>query len=357
MFGGGDRCLSKRRGSQLIEQLNQRERLVSVVVPVYYNEKNIPVTWPALREALQGLPDGVDWEVIFVDDGSGDDSYSRLVEVQRDAPDRVRVVKLTRNFGQVSAILAGLREARGDCCVVMSADLQDPPELILTLVERWLRGPHKIVLATRAAREDGPIARWTSRAFYGLMRRYAIPEMPLGGFDFFLIDRVVADFMTTVEEKNTFLQGQILWTGYKPELVSYVRRKRDLGKSRWTLAKKIKYFADGFVTYTVAPIRLITALGLIVSVLSFGYAIVIVLAKLFWSIPVEGWAPTMISILGLAGVQLVMLGIIGEYLWRNYHETRKLPNFVVESVLTADSPRSGEHINEKATTSLHSGNP
>jgi len=181
--------------------------------------------------------------------------------------------------------------------------------------------------------------------------------MPLGGFDFFLIDRVVADFMTTVEEKNTFLQGQILWTGYKPELVSYVRRKRDLGKSRWTLAKKIKYFADGFVTYTVAPIRLITALGLIVSVLSFGYAIVIVLAKLFWSIPVEGWAPTMISILGLAGVQLVMLGIIGEYLWRNYHETRKLPNFVVESVLTADSPRSGEHINEKATTSLHSGNP
>ena len=322
------------------EQPAQGSALVSVVIPVYFNEENLPVTWPALDSALRELPAGMRWEAIFVDDGSGDDSYLRLCEIQASAPDRVRVVKFTRNFGQVSAILAGLREARGDCAVVISADLQDPPGLISELVERWQRGRCKIVLATRSDREDGFFARLTSHLFYRLMRRFAIPSMPIGGFDFFLIDRAVVDFLGQVEERNTFLQGQILWTGYEPELIPYVRRERQIGRSRWTLSKKIKYFTDGFVTYTVTPIRLITVVGLMVSLLSFGYAIVIILAKLFWSIPVEGWAPTMVSILALSGVQLVMLGIIGEYLWRNYHETRKLPNFVVESVLRAeDEPR------------------
>ena len=134
-------------------------------------------------------------------------------------------------------------------------------------------------------------------------------------------------------ERNSFLQGQVLWTGYEPELVPYVRRERQLGRSRWTLSKKIKYFTDGFVTYTVTPIRLITILGLVVSLLSFGYASLIFVLKIFWDLPIEGWAPIMISILMLAGVQMLMLGVIGEYLWRNYHEVRDLPNFVVEKVV------------------------
>lgn len=310
--------------------------LVSVVIPVYFNEENIPVTWTALQAALQALPDHCSWELVCVDDGSGDRSYAKLVEVHEAAPDRVRVVKLSRNFGQVAAILAGLRQARGDCCVVMSADLQDPPELIPEMVRRWDGGACKIVLATRQDREDGLFARWTSRTFYRLMRRFAIPNMPDGGFDFFLLDRCVVDLVNSIEERNTFLQGHILWTGFTPAMIPYTRRKRQLGRSRWTLPKKIKYFVDGFVTYTVAPIRLITAVGLIVSLMSFAYATLIFLLKMFWGIPLQGWAPTMISILMLSGVQLVMLGIIGEYLWRNYHETRRLPNFVIECVLPPD---------------------
>jgi dolichol-phosphate mannosyltransferase len=306
--------------------------LVSVVIPVYFNEENIPVTWKALEATLRRLPAGHRWEVIFVDDGSGDQSFDRLREVYELHPNRVRIVKLTRNFGQVAAVLAGLQEARGDCCVVLSADLQDPPELILEMVTRW-RGGRKIVLATREQREDGVLARWASRAFYGLMRRFAVANMPDGGFDYYLLDRRVIDLVNRIEEKNTFLQGHILWSGFPPDVIGYTRRKREIGCSRWTLSKKLKYFIDGFVTYTVAPIRLITVVGLLVSLLSFSYATLIFFAKLLWGIPLQGWAPTMISILMLSGVQLVMLGIIGEYLWRNYHETRKLPNFVVELVL------------------------
>jgi glycosyltransferase involved in cell wall biosynthesis len=309
--------------------------LVSVVIPVYFNEENIPVTWAALESSLSLLPSGHDWEVVFVDDGSGDRSYEKLLEVAAAVPARVRVVKLTRNFGQVAAVLAGLRQARGDCCVVMSADLQDPPELILEMVRRWNRGSRQIVLATRTQREDNFVARCTSRAFYRLMRRFAIPNMPEGGFDFFLIDRRVVDWVNSLEEKNTFLQGQILWTGFRPEVIGYTRRQRELGRSRWTLSRKIKYFVDGFVTYTVAPIRLISAVGLCVSLLSFVYAALILVLKLIWGVPLKGWAPIMMSVLMLAGVQLLTLGMIGEYLWRNYHETRKLPNYLVESVVNA----------------------
>ena len=318
--------------------------LVSLIIPVYFNEANIPHTWNALHGALAELPADHRYEVLFVEDGSGDRSYEKLVELFEAFPDRVRVIKLTRNFGQSSAILAGFHAARGDCCVVMSADLQDPPELIPEMVRRWAGGDRKIVLATRIWREDGAIARWTSHAFYRLMQRYAVPNMPEGGFDFFLVDRCVIDLVNTVEEKNTFLQGQILWTGFEPEVIPYVRRRREIGKSQWTLSKKIKYFVDGFVSYTFAPIRLITLIGLVVSLLSFAYATLIFFAKIFWAIPIYGWAPTMITILMLSGVHLVMLGIIGEYLWRNFHQTRNLPNFVVETVLERDDQGQAEDV-------------
>lgn len=307
--------------------------LVSLVIPVYYNAENIPVTWCAVSEALAELPSEIDWEVVFVDDGSGDGSYERLLEVHRTTPRRVRIVKLTRNFGQVAAILAGFRHAVGDCCVVMSADLQDPPELIVEMVDCWKKGERKIVLATRESREDGWLARIGSRTFYKLMRRYAIPNMPDGGFDFFLVDRAVVDIINRADEKNSFLQGQVLWTGYEPVLISYARRRREIGRSRWTLSRKLKYLADGFVSYTETPVRLITLSGLVVSMLSFGYAFLILVLKLFWGLAVQGWAPLMITVLMLGGIQMVMLGVIGEYLWRNSHESRRRPNFVIESMI------------------------
>lgn len=306
--------------------------LISIIVPVYWNEANLPVTWRALETALTDLPSGTEWEVVFVDDGSGDGSLERLMEIRDSAPERVRVVKLTRNFGQVPAILAGFAHARGDCCVVISADLQDPPELIAEMVSRWRTGSHRIVIAAREQREDSRVARVTSRFFYRMMRRYAIPNMPPGGFDFFLIDRVVVDIINRSDEKNPFLQGLVLWTGYEPAIIPYTRRKREIGRSRWTTARKLRYFIDGFVSYTHMPIRLITAIGLIVSGLSFAYAALIIVMRLVWGLPVQGFAPIMVTILGLGGVQLVTLGVIGEYLLRNSDDSRRRPTFVVETV-------------------------
>jgi dolichol-phosphate mannosyltransferase len=310
--------------------------LLSLIIPVYYNEENLPVTWEAMAAPLANLPDGLDWEVIFVDDGSGDGSYTRLKEIQQTEPERVRIVKLSRNFGQVAAILAGFRVARGDCCVVTSADLQDPPELIVEMAERWRGGEHKIVLAVRAGNEDARPKRVLSRIFYRAMRRFALPNMPDGGFDYFLVDRSVVDIMNESDEKSSFLQGQVLWTGFTPELIPYTRRRREIGRSRWTWSKKLEYLIDGFVSYSDAPIRLITLVGLFISLCSFAYAFLILVLRIWWSLPVVGWAPLMIVILMLGGVQLVMLGVIGEYIWRGNHETRRRPSFVIEEVIEAE---------------------
>jgi glycosyltransferase involved in cell wall biosynthesis len=174
-----------------LEKHNQVTVKVTLIIPIYFNAANIPVTWTAVCNVLNQLPQWLDWEVLFVDDGSGDESYSVLKTLQAAEPHRVRVVKFTRNFGQVAAILAGLQRARGDCCIVMSADLQDPPELILEMLNRWSGGKTKIVVANRENREDGRITRATSRIFYKMMQRYAISNMPQGGFDFFLVDKRV----------------------------------------------------------------------------------------------------------------------------------------------------------------------
>jgi len=304
--------------------------ILSVVIPVYFNEGSLEQTATAVRDVLEPLVGSDGWELIFVDDGSEDGSLDELRRIQRSDPRHCTIVKLTRNFGQVAAILAGFHRARGECCVVMSADLQDPPELIGEMFQRWRTKRSKIVLCTRIEREDSWSVRLTSRWFYRLMGRYAIKNMPEGGFDFFLLDRVVINHVNRIDEKNTFLQGQILWLGYRPEVIPYKRQRRLVGRSRWSLGKKLKYFVDGFVTYTVAPIRLITVAGFAVSILSFSYAGVIVVAKLVWNTPAVGWAPIMVSILMLSGVQLTTLGILGEYLWRDYYETRRLPTFVVE---------------------------
>ena len=190
-------------------------------------------------------------------------------------------------------------------------------------------------------REDGPFASFGSRVFYGLMRRYAIPTMPPRGFDFFLIDRVVADFIVQAQEKNSFIQGHLLWTGYEPAVIHYKRMRREHGKSKWTFWRKVKYFTDGLVTYSIAPIRLITMIGLFVSMAAFVYTAVVYINFFAGGAPMTGWTPLMMCMLFIGGVQLVMLGIIGEYLWRNYDESRALPNYIVERVLDSESGTDG----------------
>jgi dolichol-phosphate mannosyltransferase len=312
-------------------------RTLSIVVPIYFNELNIPDTVPQLLALADHMP-GYDVELVFVDDGSGDRSLELLLEHQRTRPDSIKVVKLTRNFGSMAAIQAGLTVARGDCVGMIAADLQDPPELFLEMLEHWQRGS-KAVFAVRADREESAAQKFFSNNYYGLMRRFALSGYPEGGFDFFLIDRQVVTEINGIREKNTNLMSLIFWLGYRPVMIPYVRRSRQKGKSRWTLAKKIKLFIDSFVAFSYAPIRLISFFGLLIAIAAFVYAGVVLFSWLVGGIPVKGYAPIVILLALTSGVQMVMLGILGEYLWRALDETRRRPAFVIDDVFAQDAPR------------------
>ena len=312
----------------------------SIVVPIYYNGLNIPDTVPRLLALRDELP-GYDLELVFVDDGSGDDSLARLREFQRRHPDVIKVVKLTRNFGSMAAIQAGLTFATGDCVGMIAADLQDPPELFADMIRRWEQGS-KAVFAVRAAREESFGQRLFARAYYTLIRRFALQGYPEGGFDFFLIDRQVVDEVNRVREKNTNLMSLIFWLGYDASTIPYVRRARSKGKSRWTLGKKVKLVIDSFVAFSYVPIRFVSAMGLLVAMSAFVYAAWVFYEWSVRNIPVKGYAPVVILMALTAGLQMVMLGVLGEYLWRTLDESRRRPPYVIDAVLDdarSDAPR------------------
>jgi dolichol-phosphate mannosyltransferase len=333
-------------------------RRLSIVVPIYYNELNIPDTVPQLLALAPQLP-GYELELVFVDDGSKDHSLALLLEQQRLHPESVKVVKLTRNFGAMSAVQAGLTVATGDCVGIIAADLQDPPELFLEMVAHWERGT-KVVFAVRADREESASQKFFSNGYYALIRKFALAGYPPGGFDFFLVDRQVLDEVNRIREKNTNLMSLIFWLGYHPVMIPYVRRRRQKGKSRWTLAKKIKLFIDSFVAFSYAPIRFLSLTGLVFAVLGFAYAAVVFFDWLVNGIPVKGYAPIIIFVALTSGIQMLMLGVLGEYLWRALDETRRRPSFVVDEVFAGDAaqrdqPASAGRIERAELTGVSSG--
>ena len=305
-------------------------KTLSIVVPVYYNELNLPSTVPELL-ALEERAPGYALELVFVDDGSGDRSLQVLLDFQRRHPEKICVVKLTRNFGSMAAIQAGLTVAKGDCVGVIAADLQDPPELFIEMLSNWERGI-KAVFAVRQDREEPFLQKSFSNSYYALLRRFAIPNYPPGGFDFFLIDRQVVEEVNRIQEKNTNLMTLVFWLGFQAALIPYVRRQRTRGKSRWTLGKKVKLFIDTFVSFSYFPIRLLSVLGFLYAAISFLYACVIFYSWLRFGVEVRGWVPTMLVLTFTSGLQMTLLGILGEYLWRTLDETRKRPMFVIDSI-------------------------
>jgi polyisoprenyl-phosphate glycosyltransferase len=303
---------------------------ISIVVPVYFNELNLNDTIPQLLLLEEGLPH-YNLELVFVDDGSRDRSLEILLDFQKQYPKQIKVVKLTRNFGSMAAIQAGLCIAQGDCVGMISADLQDPPELFLQMVKEWENGT-KAVFAVRQDREESASQKLFAQVYYGLVRKFAITSYPDGGFDFFLIDRQVVDEVNKVHEKNTHIMALIFWLGYQAALIPYTRRARKEGKSRWTLKKKYKLFIDTFVSFSYFPIQLLSMLGFLVAGAAFIYGCFIFFFWLIYGIEVRGWTPIMILLTMTAGIQMTMIGVLGEYLWRTFDESRKRPLFVVDEV-------------------------
>jgi dolichol-phosphate mannosyltransferase len=296
-----------------------------------------------LLERLVKIADhypGDPFEFIFVDDGSGDNSLAVLYELAK-KESRMKVIRLSRNFGSNAAILAGLEHARGDCAGFLAADLQDPPESLVDMIDRW-KGGSEVVLAVRRDRRGDPwVARLFASIFNWLFQKLVFSEMSPQGIGFFLIDRRVVNVLVQCKEKNSHIMALILWTGFRRALVEYDRAERQHGTSRWSFGKKIKYFIDAFVSFTYLPLRVASVLGVLLAMAGGVYAIIVLLARIFGNIPIQGFTALMIAVLILSGTQLLILGIIGEYLWRTLDETRHRPPFIVASV-TGETPLSNE---------------
>ncbi len=302
---------------------------LSIVAPCYNEAAAIGTFFGRMRETLDQL--GVAWEIVCVNDGSRDDTLALLVaEARRDA--RVKVVDFTRNFGKEAALTAGLETARGRAVVPIDVDLQDPPELIGEMLAKWREG-FDVVYATRIARDsDTFMKRLTARLFYRLYNRLTTVAIPPNAGDFRLMDRRVVEAIKQLPERNRFMKGLFAWPGFRQTEVAYERRPREQGDTKFSYWRLWNFALDGLTSFSTVPLRVWTYLGGIVALLAFLYAAYLVVRTLIYGIDVPGYASLMVVMLFLGGVQLVSLGILGEYLGRTYDEVKRRPIYLVDRV-------------------------
>lgn len=303
---------------------------LSIVVPAYNEAQNLPVFYERVRAKAEAL--GLDWEWIVVDDHSADETFAVAAGLAARDP-RVKAARLARNSGSHTAILCGLHRAQGKCAVVMAADLQDPPETVEQLLEAW-RGGAQVVWAVRRERKgEGLGTRLFARMYYALMRGFVgLRDMPSTGADLVLIDRAVIDALRQFHEVNVSLLALITWMGFRQASISYDKEARLHGVSGWSLKKKLKMAVDSVTSFTYAPIRLISYAGMAVALAGFVYALFIVIYRLRGGTPASGWASLMVVILVLGGLQMIMMGVLGEYLWRALDEARRRPPYLIEAL-------------------------
>jgi len=305
--------------------------VLAIVVPVHNEKDNLARLHAEVSSVMRELGD-CDWEFVFVDDGSTDGSFEILTSLREQDP-RINAIRFPRNFGSHVAIAAGIDHAKGDAAVIMAADLQDPPALIKDFVARWREG-FDVVWGARSGRDDGRLRAWAMNRFYSLVRSIAIPSYPKGGTgSFCLITRPVMDAFRQMNERNRLTFGLIAWAGFRETQVPYHRPRRLVGSSSWTTTKMLKAAVDTFVSFSFLPIRAISYFGLLVSAASFLFSFYVLVNKLVFGAHVEGWTSVMLAVLLLGGVQLVMIGVLGEYLWRVLDETRGRPLYIIERTL------------------------
>jgi len=308
-----------------------RRGLLSVVVPMLNEERGLEPLVARLKPVLESL--GLDWEVVFIDDGSTDGTLAKLRALHA-ADRRLKAVSLSRNFGKEIAIAAGLRYVAGDAAVLMDADLQHPPELIRDFVAHWRSG-FEIVYGRRRDRDaDTFLHRWAARAFYLTFQKLSGTALPEGAGDFRLLDRKAVDTMNRMRERVRFNKGLFAWMGFRSTGVPFkVPPRHGAGGSRWRPRELLRFGLDGIASFTTIPLRVWSYLGLLISLFAFGYAALFLLKTLLFGIDVPGFPTLIISVMFFAGVQLLSLGIIGEYLGRIYEEVKGRPLYIVAEEL------------------------
>ncbi|MBA2457462.1 MAG: glycosyltransferase family 2 protein [Gemmatimonadales bacterium] len=301
----------------------------SVVVPIFNEAEVLPTLYQRLRKVMEAV--GEPYELIFVNDGSTDQSPGLLLDLRAQDP-CVKVVSFSRNFGHQIAITAGLDYSSGDAVIVMDGDLQDPPEVIPELVAQWRAG-NEIVFAVRANRNgDAFFKRITASLFYRILGRLTTTQIPVDAGDFRLMSRVAVEALKPIRERNRFVRGLVGWIGFRHTSIRYVRDSRFAGTTKYPLTKMIQFALNGIFSFSLLPLQLATYLGLTVSLISFIYLAYAVWLKVFTTRAVQGWASVIVAVLFMGGVQLVSLGIVGEYIGRIYEEVKQRPLYLVDSL-------------------------
>lgn len=300
---------------------------LSIVIPVYYNEDNLQPLYEDIKKKVIDVID-YDYEIVLVNDGSKDKSYEVMKKLS-EIDSHVKIISLSRNFGSHAAILCGLSKCTGDCAVVKAADLQEPTELIIEMAESWKQG-NNVVLAVRNGRDEKRSQTMFANLYYSLVRQTALPSMPKGGFDVYLLDRKVIDVLMVLDEKNSALTGQILWSGFRTGKIYYTRLAREIGTSRWTLKKKIKLVADTLFSFSTLPITLVAGIGTLSFIGALVWAVLVLIFKLMGLIEVSGWTTLFIFNLFSFGIIMLTQGILGSYLWRTFDASRNRPPYIIE---------------------------
>lgn len=303
-------------------------KLISIVFPVYNNQGTLRISCEQVLAIHRSDFPHHDIEILFVNDGSRDESWDELISLKREFGDVIRPINLSRNFGQLGALYAGFNNAKGDAVICISADLQDPISLMGQMVKTWDAGV-EIVVCNRKSRKDGFFTGIFSKIAYAVAR-VSVPDLPRGGFDYWLMSRRVCKHLCSFKGRHNFLQGYLLSVGYSKAFIPYTRIQRAEGKSGYSLGKKIKILIDFMVDSSYLPIRGMSCLGALLAVSGLIYSVMIVYARIRNETPFPGWAPIMIMLMIIGGMIMIMLGVIGEYIWRIYDNQRDFPLFIVE---------------------------
>lgn len=310
--------------------------LLSVVVPVYNEKEGLQEFYDRTKRVLLDV-NGLDHEIIFVDDGSCDGSAQVITQfVGQDA--RVRLLKLSRNFGHQIAITAGIDAACGNAVVVIDADLQDPPEVILRFIEKWKEG-YDVVYGVRETRDGETLLKvWTASIFYRILKALVNLDIPVDVGDFRLMSRRVVEHLKAMQERDRFVRGLVSWIGFRQIGLTYRRDKRYAGETKYPYRKMIRFALDGITSFSSIPLKMATIMGYLTSLIAFAYACSVIVQK-FMGYTVQGWATIMVGLLFLGGVQLICLGILGEYIGRIFNETKGRPLYIIDHEARSDRPR------------------
>ncbi|MCK5014122.1 MAG: glycosyltransferase [Candidatus Omnitrophica bacterium] len=301
--------------------------MISLIFPTFNEEENLKELYSQISAVIDRIKEH-EFELVFVDDGSTDKTPEILRQFH-EKDNRIKAIRFTRNYGSHAALAAGLIHCKGDCAINMSADLQDPPELIVKLLQKWNK-PAKIIWGIRAKREGETMHKKFFAGFYYLLMNWLTDvTVPPSGADVFLIDRCVINAYKEMKEKHTSVFMVLAWLGFSQDSITYVKKMRQRGLSKWTVKKRIKLAIDSLLSFSDVFIRSMSAIGIVTAFLGFLYASIVVWTY-FRGSPVQGWSSLIVVILIVGGIQMIMLGVLGEYLWRTFDESRKRPRFIIE---------------------------